>query len=74
LTDPVEQQQRIEAEQQHRLQTGSACLPVDQHFLAALASGLPACSGVALGVDRVVMLATGQERIENVLSFDFDRA
>jgi len=74
LTDQAEQGQRIVAEQQRRQEMGLPQLPVDAHFLAALASGLPACSGVALGVDRLVMLATDQEQIADVLSFDFDRA
>lgn len=74
LTDPAEQQQRIETEQQQRLARGLPCLPMDNRFLAALQAGLPPCSGVALGVDRLVMLATGQEHIADVLSFDFDRA
>ena len=44
------------------------------HLLAALEAGLPDCSGVALGVDRVVMLALGAESIGEVLSFTVDRA
>ncbi len=74
LTDYAEQQHRIETEQARRQSQGLPCLPVDEHFLAALQAGLPACSGVALGVDRLVMLASGQDRIADVLSFDFDRA
>jgi lysyl-tRNA synthetase class 2 len=74
LTDPVEQQRRIAAEQNTRHEQGLPCLPPDTHFLAALQQGLPACSGVALGVDRLVMLASGQECLAQVISFDFDRA
>ncbi|MBI1422839.1 MAG: EF-P lysine aminoacylase GenX [Gammaproteobacteria bacterium] len=74
LTDAREQQQRITAEQARRAAMGLARLPVDQHFLAALQAGLPACSGVAVGVDRLVMLGTGQTEISGVLSFEFDRA
>jgi len=74
LTDSAQQQQRIEAEQARRQAAGLPCLPVDTHFLAALQAGLPPCSGVALGVDRLVMLASGQHQIADVLSFDFDRA
>ncbi|MGF7448596.1 amino acid--tRNA ligase-related protein, partial [Klebsiella michiganensis] len=48
--------------------------PIDRHLLAALEAGLPDCSGVALGVDRVVMLALGAESIGEVLSFTVDRA
>jgi len=74
LTDADEQAARITAEQAQRQQAGLACLPEDQRFLAALQAGLPACSGVAVGVDRVVMLACGLSRIGQVLSFDFERA
>lgn len=74
LIDDTEQRQRIKAEQKRRQAMELPQLPIDEHFLAALASGLPVCSGVALGVDRLVMLATGQARIADVISFDFDRA
>lgn len=74
LTDAAQQQERIAAEQARRSAEGLPCLPVDEHFLAALQSGLPACSGVAVGVDRLAMLACGQDHIAKVLSFDFDRA
>jgi lysyl-tRNA synthetase class 2 len=47
---------------------------MDRHLLAALGAGLPAASGVALGFDRVVMLAAGAARIEDVLAFPLDRA
>jgi lysyl-tRNA synthetase class 2 len=46
----------------------------DTRFLAALAHGLPQCSGVALGVDRLVMLATGKSSIKEVIAFDVTRA
>lgn len=74
LSDPREQRARIDAEQQRRQQAGLACLPIDENFLAALHHGLPACSGVAMGIDRVVMLVAQQDRIEHVISFEFDRA
>lgn len=74
LTDVGEQQQRIEAEQSRRRAQGLPCLPVDERFLAALHAGLPPCSGVAVGIDRVVMLATGQDHIAKVMSFDIGRA
>ena len=74
LTDYTEQAQRIATEQTTRRTQGRDCLPVDARFLAALQHGLPACSGVAVGVDRIVMLATGQAQIADVISFDFTRA
>jgi lysyl-tRNA synthetase class 2 len=41
--------------------------PIDEDFLAALAAGLPDCAGIALGVDRLVMLASGAETLDQVL-------
>ena len=45
-----------------------------EHLLAALAHGMPACAGVALGVDRLLMAMLGTDRIADVLAFDFARA
>ncbi len=49
-------------------------MPVDERLLAALAHGLPDCAGVALGFDRLVMLAGGARTIEEVIAFPLDRA
>jgi len=49
-------------------------MPVDEHLLAALEAGLPDCAGVALGFDRLVMLATGKRSLAEVLAFPLDRA
>jgi lysyl-tRNA synthetase class 2 len=48
--------------------------PRDEALLAALGHGLPACAGVALGVDRLLMAMLGTDRIADVLAFDFARA
>ena len=55
-------------------ENGITTVPVDENFLAALEHGLPECSGVALGFDRLVMCAIGARHIDEVLAFTFDRA
>ena len=57
-----------------RLLDGKPCLPEENRLLNAMESGLPACSGTALGFDRVVMLLAGARTIQNVLAFPIDRA
>jgi lysyl-tRNA synthetase class 2 len=49
-------------------------LPESSRLLAAMDQGLPACCGVALGFDRLVMAATGAKDIRDVIAFPFDRA
>jgi lysyl-tRNA synthetase class 2 len=66
LTDPVEQRRRLEAEMTEKARIYGERYPLDEDFLAALAVMPPAC-GIALGLDRLVMLATGAARIERVL-------
>ncbi len=67
LTDPAGQRARFAAERAFRLERYGAAYPVDEDFLAALEHGLPASAGIALGFDRLVMLATGAPHIEDVL-------
>ena len=74
LIDPVVQRQRFEADLKARRQSGFSEVPIDEHLLAALDHGLPDCAGVALGVDRLVMLAAGTREISNVIAFPIDRA
>lgn len=69
LTDAVEQRRRFEADNAARRQLGLAQIPVDERLLAALTVGMPPCAGVALGVDRLVMLAARAQRVEEVISF-----
>lgn len=69
LTDPVEQRARFEADQRARAARGRPVYPIDEKLLAALAEGLPPCAGIALGFDRLVMLATGAADIAQVLTF-----
>jgi lysyl-tRNA synthetase class 2 len=74
LADAQEQRNRFEQDNAERTKRGLPTHPVDEHFLAALVHGLPECSGVALGFDRLVMCAIGAKHIDEVLAFPFDRA
>jgi elongation factor P--(R)-beta-lysine ligase len=66
LTDPIEQRRRFQAAMAERTRIYGEAYPIDEDFLAALAI-MPQSSGIALGFDRLVMLATGAERIEHVI-------
>jgi lysyl-tRNA synthetase class 2 len=74
LADPGEQRRRFEADLVERRRHGLPEVPVDERLLAALASGLPDCAGVALGVDRLVMLKIGSRDIADVIAFPIERA
>ncbi len=74
LTDPQEQRRRFEADNRLRRRSGSPEMALDEAFLAALERGLPECSGVALGLDRLLMIKLGVEDIREVLAFPFDQA
>jgi lysyl-tRNA synthetase class 2 len=69
LTDPAEQRARFahDVAERVRLYGAEEAWPVDEDFLAALETGMPAGSGIALGFDRLAMLASGARRIEDVL-------
>ncbi len=69
LTDPVEQRQRLLQINRQRQERGKPALPIDEAFLRALECGLPECAGVALGLDRLIMLALGARRIQEVMAF-----
>ncbi|KAE8439090.1 EF-P lysine aminoacylase EpmA [Vreelandella piezotolerans] len=69
LTDAEEQRQRFDADNAERRRLGLTEVEVDAHLLAALEQGLPASSGVALGLDRLIQLALGKARLEEVLAF-----
>ena len=74
LTDAVEQRGRFERDVEVRKARGDVAPPLDEGLLAALAQGMPACAGVALGVDRLLMAMLDTPRIADVLAFDFARA
>jgi lysyl-tRNA synthetase class 2 len=66
LTDPAEQRRRFEADMDEKERIYGERYPIDEDFLAAL-SQMPAAAGAALGLDRLIMLATGAERIDDVI-------
>jgi lysyl-tRNA synthetase class 2 len=70
----VEQRARFEADIAQRRAKAQPDRDVDERFLAALSHGLPPCAGVALGFDRLVMVAAGAASIDEVLTFPFERA
>lgn len=74
LSDASEQEQRFKHDNQRRAALGRAVLPIDQNLLAALVQGLPDCSGVALGFDRLLMCHLGLTELAPVLSFDWGNA
>ena len=74
LSDTMEQQQRFLNDKKQREKLGFADVKIDHRLLQALAHGFPDCAGVALGLDRLVMLATASDHIAKVISFSFDRS
>jgi lysyl-tRNA synthetase class 2 len=68
LTDPHEQRARLEDDLRRRRERGLPAYPIDERFLSALAD-LPPCAGVALGLDRLLMLLAGAQDIAQVLPF-----
>jgi lysyl-tRNA synthetase class 2 len=72
LTDPVQQRARFEANLAQRRAAGLPSVPLDEAFLGALADGMPPSAGMALGVDRLVMLVAGVSDIRDVLAFSAD--
>lgn len=74
LTDRAEQEARLIASNRERVAAGKSPLPIDYHFLNALERGIPDCSGVAVGVDRLMMLCLGQVHIREVIPFCWDTA
>ena len=73
LIDSVEQGQRFAEDLKARSAANKPVVEVDNHFMDALAQGLPSCAGVALGVDRLLMQLQGAESIAQVMPFSWDR-
>lgn len=74
LQDVEEHLRRFKADLEDREEAQLPLSEIDPRFIACLKSGLPDCAGVALGFDRLLMVATGAESIDEVLSFPIDRA
>jgi len=74
LADAAEQRRRFEEESARRLEAGFPAVPIDCRLLDALEAGLPNCAGVALGVDRLLMIAGGARCLQDVLAFPLDSA
>jgi lysyl-tRNA synthetase class 2 len=74
LTDAQEQRKRFLNDLALRQHVNYPAIPIDEFLLAALSHGLPDCAGVALGIDRLIMLAAGQDNIADIVSFTLDRA
>lgn len=74
LTDAGEQRRRFTEDNRRRARAGLPEMPIDERLLAALAAGLPECSGVALGFDRLVMIALGLPDLRQAIAFPTDLA
>ncbi len=74
LTDAKEQRLRFNEANEARLALGKEPLPLDEHFIKALEKGLPDCSGVAVGFDRLMMLRQGRSQIADVIALGWEEA
>ena len=74
LQDAQEQRARFEADLIRRQQAGLERVDIDERLLNALESGLPACAGVALGLDRLQLVLSGLPQLSDVLAFPYDRS
>lgn len=74
LMDATEQHRRFEEDNHWRKANGKCVLPIDQNLIWALEAGLPACSGVAMGLDRLLMQLIGVDALSSVLPFPADKA
>ena len=74
LRDASELLRRIRRDHEQRKTAGQELPPIDRYLLGAMGAGLPPCSGVAMGVERLLMAQQKAGRIDQVISFPMDRA
>ncbi|MBT4520958.1 MAG: EF-P lysine aminoacylase GenX [Halieaceae bacterium] len=74
LTDAAQLRSRFRSDNVRRLESGMAPRPIDELFLSAMERDMPDLSGVALGIDRLLMLVTGATEIGEVLAFDWEQS
>ncbi|WWO97155.1 MAG: elongation factor P--(R)-beta-lysine ligase [Candidatus Dasytiphilus stammeri] len=73
LTDSIEHCRRFENNNNIRTLIGKQKQPIDNNLITAIKQGLPFCSGVALGVDRLIMIALKMKKLSKVIAFSVDR-
>jgi elongation factor P--(R)-beta-lysine ligase len=69
LIDSDEQLSRFAASADDRIKRGKPVYPMDEAFVSAIKNGLPPCAGIALGLDRLLMVFTGASSLDNVIAF-----
>lgn len=74
LTDSKKQLERFQIDNKTRCVLELKEKPIDKNFISALASGIPQCAGVALGIDRLIMLALKKHHIQEVISFPVENS
>lgn len=70
LTDVVEQKKRFNQDSEKRKKLNYPIVPIDNYLLSAMESGLPDCAGVALGIDRLIMIAAQKQNLSEVMAFN----
>lgn len=74
LTDYSEHKKRFKKDNKKRFKEHLSQRKIDNYFLNAIRYGLPSCSGIAIGLDRIIMIALKKKSIDQVISFSFNRS